>query len=127
MLAEGRLRATATQSCVATGEPVPAHVDEPFALRFEPEDAEAVSEEMELGERDLDIIPYAGGAIDLGEAVAQGFALALDPFPRIADADVQLRAAGVLTEEEAEAARIAAGPFAALKGVEGRMRTGVPI
>ena len=114
VLVEGRLRAVATQSCVATGEPVPARVDEPFALRFEPA-GEGRPEDLELGEGDLDIIPYDGSAVDLGEAVAQSFALALDPFPRIADADMHLRAAGVLTEEEAEAARVAASPFAALK------------
>jgi uncharacterized metal-binding protein YceD (DUF177 family) len=114
VLVEGRLHAVATQSCVATGEPVPARIDEPFALRFEPA-GEGRPEELELDEGDLDVIPYEGGAVDLGEAVAQSFALALDPFPRIADADMHLRAAGVLTEEEAEAARVAASPFAALK------------
>lgn len=114
VLVEGRLRATATQSCVATGEPVPARIDEPFALRFEPAGT-GRPEELELDEGDLDVIPYEGSAVDLGEAVAQSFALALDPFPRIADADTHLRAAGVLTEAEAEAARVAANPFAILK------------
>jgi uncharacterized metal-binding protein YceD (DUF177 family) len=117
IFAEGRLRALATQSCVATGEPVPARIDEPFALRFEPE-SEIAAEELELDEGDLDAIGYAGKAIDLGEAVAQGFALALDPFPRVADADAHLRAAGVLSEEDAEAQRRADGPFAALKGLK---------
>ncbi len=118
VLVAGRLRGVATQSCVATGEPVPARIDEPFALRFEPAGAIVDGgrpEDFELDEGDLDIIPYEGSAVDLGEAVAQSFALALDPFPRIADADMHLRAAGVLTEEEAEAARVAASPFAALK------------
>ena len=114
VLVKGRLRGVATQSCVATGEPVPARIDEPFALRFEPA-GEGRPDDLELDEGDLDVIPYEGSAVDLGEAVAQSFALALDPFPRIADADVHLRAAGVLTEEEAEAARVAASPFAALK------------
>ena len=35
--AEGRLLAALDQSCVVTGEPVAAHVDEPFALLFTPE------------------------------------------------------------------------------------------
>src|SRR5690348_3151424 len=35
--AEGRLLASLEQSCVVTGEPVAAHVDEPFALLFMPE------------------------------------------------------------------------------------------
>jgi uncharacterized metal-binding protein YceD (DUF177 family) len=112
--ARGRLTATATQRCIATDEPVPARVDEAFALRFVP-DIAAATEELELAEQDLDTLPYDGGAIDLGEAVAQEFALALDPFPRSPDADAHLRAAGVLREEEAEAQRRSDGPFGILK------------
>jgi uncharacterized metal-binding protein YceD (DUF177 family) len=114
--AEGRLSGRAVQSCVATGDPIKARVDERFSLRFDPE-GELVDEELELDEADLDILPYDGGAIDLGEAVAQGFSLALDPFPRVSDADQRLRAAGVLAEEEAERLRTEASPFAALKGL----------
>jgi len=118
--AEGRFRAEAVQTCVATGDPIPISVEEPFALRFDPEDAADPDEELELDESDLDLLSYAGGAIDLGEAVAQGFTLALDPFPRVADAEARLRAAGVASEEEAEAQRIAASPFAALGGLTGK-------
>lgn len=113
VLAEGRLRAAVVQSCVATGDPLPAELEEPFALRFEPAGAEA-PEEVELEEGDLDTIPYSGGAIDLGEAVAETLSLALDPFPRAPDADARLRAAGVLEEGEA-------GPFAALKGLKDKL------
>jgi uncharacterized metal-binding protein YceD (DUF177 family) len=116
--AKGRIRAKAVQSCVATGDPIPAKVDEPFALRFDPEGGAAAEEELELEESDLDLLAYEGGAIDLGEAVAQGFALALDPFPRVADADQRLRAAGVASEEDAEAQRVEASPFAALKSLK---------
>ncbi len=113
--AEGRVRADAVQSCVATGDPIPARVYEPFSLRFDPEGGAAAEEELELDAGDLDLLPYEGAAIDLGEAVAQGFALALDPFPRVPDADERLRAAGVASEEEAEAQRAEASPFAALR------------
>ena len=34
--AEGRLRAEVTQSCVASGDPVEASIDELFRLRFSP-------------------------------------------------------------------------------------------
>jgi uncharacterized metal-binding protein YceD (DUF177 family) len=115
--ADGRITGAATQACVATGEPVPALVDEAFALRFVPEIASG-GEEFELDEGDLDTLVYAGGAVDLGEAAAQGFALALDPFPRSVGADAALREAGVLTEEEAEEARREASPFAALKALK---------
>jgi uncharacterized metal-binding protein YceD (DUF177 family) len=116
--AEGRLKGRAVQSCVATGDPIPARVEEPFALRFDPE-GEAAEDELELDESDLDLLAYEGGSIDLGEAVAQGFSLALDPFPRVPDAEERLRAAGVKSEEEAEDARIEASPFAALKALKG--------
>ncbi len=106
--ATGRIGAKVVQSCVATGEDVPARIDAPFALRFVPE-AEA-GEEIELGEGELDDIFYAGSAIDIGEAVAQTLALALDPFPRAPDADKRLRAAGVVPEEEA-------GGHSGLKGL----------
>jgi uncharacterized metal-binding protein YceD (DUF177 family) len=116
--AEGRLQGRAVQSCVATGDPIPARVDEPFALRFDPE-GETSEDEVELEESDLDLLSYDGGSIDLGEAVAQGFSLALDPFPRVADAEDRLRAAGVQSEDEAEEARIETSPFAALKALKG--------
>ena len=114
--AEGKLSGRAVQSCVATGDPIKARVDERFSLRFDPE-GQAPDEELELDVSDLDVLPYEGSAIDLGEAVAQGFSLALDPFPRVSDADQRLRAAGVLAEEEAERLRAEASPFAALKGL----------
>jgi uncharacterized metal-binding protein YceD (DUF177 family) len=114
--AEGRLVAALEQSCVVTGEPVPAHVDEPFALLFRPEPEVAADEEIELGEADCDTVFYDGGAIDLGSAIADSLALALDPYPRSAEADAALKDAGVMTEEQAS-------PFAALaalkKGFEG--------
>ncbi len=116
--ARGRIVATATQRCIATDEPVAAAVDEAFALRFVPVAAIA-ADELELDEQDLDTLPYEGGAIDLGEAAAQEFALALDPFPRAPHADAHLRAAGVLSDEEAEALRRAAGPFGVLKDLKG--------
>src|SRR6185369_13636036 len=34
ILARGRLRAEVVQACIASDEPVPAKIDEPFALRF---------------------------------------------------------------------------------------------
>jgi len=113
--AEGRLRADVTQACVASGEPVPAAIDEPFRLQFVPaERFDHTEDEIELSEDDCDIVPYAGGAVDLGEAVAETLALSLPPFPRSPDADAVLKAAGVLSEEDA-------GPFAALKGLRDKL------
>jgi uncharacterized metal-binding protein YceD (DUF177 family) len=112
--ATGKFEAEVTQSCVASGEPVPARIAEDFALRFVRAGEEPSAEEVELQESELDEIDYEGSAIDLGEAVAQTMALALDPFPRAAGADEKLREAGVLGEEEA-------GPFAALKALKDQL------
>ena len=113
ILAEGRVAAAVTQACSITGDPLPATVDEPVALRFVPED-EAGQDEVELGDQDIDAIPYDGGTIDLGEVAAETMALALDPFPRGPNAEAALKAAGVLSEEQA-------GPFGALAGLKDKL------
>jgi uncharacterized metal-binding protein YceD (DUF177 family) len=106
--ARGRVRAALTQSCVATGEPVPGHIDEPFEIRFVPEPTVAGhGEEIELGEEDCDIVFHDGAMIDIGAAVADTLALSIDPYQRCAVAEAALKEAGVLSEYEA-------GPFAAL-------------
>ena len=111
--ATGRLAASLTQSCVVTGEPVAAHVDEPFDLMFMPAPQDGRhDEEIELGEADCDIVFHDGGAIDLGNAIADTLALSLDPYPRSAEAEAALREAGVMTEEQAS-------PFAALAKLKG--------
>ena len=104
----GRILAALEQSCSVTGDPVAAYVDEPFEILFIPEPQSGLSdEEIELGEADCDVVFYDGAVIDLGTAIADTLALNLDPYPRSAGAEVALREAGVLTEEQA-------GPFALL-------------
>ena len=114
--AEGRLVASLVQSCVVTGAPVAAHIDEPFALIFKPELQASPDDEIELGAEDCDTVFYEGGAIDLGSAIADTLALSLDPYPRSAEAAAALKEAGVISEAEAS-------PFAVLaqlkKGFEG--------
>jgi uncharacterized metal-binding protein YceD (DUF177 family) len=112
--ARGHLAAEVTQACVASGDPVPARIEEDFELRFVEEPAGGANEEVELSEEECDTVFYTGGALDLGEAAAETLALALDPFPRSARAAEVLRAAGVLSEEEA-------GPFGALAGLKARL------
>lgn len=112
--ATGRLEGEVIQACVASGEPVPARIAEDFALRFVPAGSESDADEIELAESDLDQLDYEGSSIDLGEAVAQTMALALDPFPRAPGAEEKLRAAGVLGGEDA-------GPFAALKALKDKL------
>jgi uncharacterized metal-binding protein YceD (DUF177 family) len=111
--AAGRLRAKVVQSCVATATPLPTEISEAFSLRFVPV-LGAEEEEVELSAEDCDVVEYDGGAVDLGEAVAETMALSLDPFPRSPDADEILKAAGVLGEGEV-------GPFAVLKALKDKM------
>ena len=110
--AEGRIVARLEQCCVVTGEPVGAHIDEPFTLVFVPDpDSIRPDEEIELGKEDCDTVFYDGAAIDLGSAIADTLALSVDPYPRSATADSALKEAGVLSEEQA-------GPFAALAALQ---------
>lgn len=109
----GRIKAQLSQACIASGEPVGAAIDEAFAIKFVPAPVvEGPEPEIELGEGDLDTVIHDGQVIDLGEAVADSLALALDPYPRGPKADEALKAAGVLSEAEA-------GPFAALAKLKG--------
>ncbi len=110
---DGRVTATLTQACSVTGDPLPATIDEPVALMFVAANAGG-DDEIELGDGDLDVIAYEGGAIDLGEVAAETMALALDPFPRGPGAAAALKAAGVISEEEA-------GPFGALAGLKDKL------
>jgi uncharacterized metal-binding protein YceD (DUF177 family) len=113
--AAGSLRARVIQSCIATGDPVHAKVEETFRIEFRPPPGGRADDEIELGEAELDVVFYEGGAIDLGEAVAETLALSLNPYPRSPAADAALREAGVKSEEEE---RAEANPFAVLKGLK---------
>jgi uncharacterized metal-binding protein YceD (DUF177 family) len=116
--AAGLVRAAVTQSCVATGEPVPATIEAPFRVDFRPAPEGGADEEIELGEGELDTIFYDGGAIDLGEAVAETLSLSLDPYPRAEGAEAALRAAGVKSEAQETAE---SSPFAALQGLRDKL------
>ena len=112
--ARGRIKASIVQACIATGDPLPAFIDEPFELNFQPEPNHAPDEEVELSGDELDVIFHDGSQIELGAAVADTLALSIDPYPRGPDADSALRQAGVISEEQA-------GPFAALAALKGKM------
>jgi uncharacterized metal-binding protein YceD (DUF177 family) len=112
--ASGRIKAQLEQSCIATGDPVPASIDEAFELLFMPEPPTDPDAEIELSEEDCDVMFHDGQTIDLGTALADTLALALDPYPRSPQADEALRQAGVLNEEQA-------GAFAALAALKGKM------
>lgn len=116
--ADGAIDAAVTQSCVVTGDPMPARVTAPFAVRYVPGAfAGASEEEFELSAEDCDTLPLDGNRIDLGELAAETLALALDPFPRSEGADAALAESGLAGEA-------GTGPFAALKGLKDRLDDG---
>jgi len=108
--ATGALEADIVQSCAVSGDELPVSIREPLALRFVPETA-PTDEEIELEEADLDEIPYSGTVFDLGEAVAQSLALAIDPYATGPDADRVRREKGLSDQA-------ASGPFAALAALK---------
>jgi len=102
------MQAKVTQVCVVTLEEFEARIDEQTDLRFVPAQILPESEGVELDAETLegpDEIPYAGDMIDLGEALAEQLALALDPYPRKPGAKLP----GAFTGE-------GENPFAVLKG-----------
>ena len=72
---------------------------------FDPE------EEIELDSSEPDEIYYEGQAFDLGEAVAQSFGLAIDPYAEGPDAGTTREKAGLLDAAPS-------GPFAALAALK---------
>ncbi len=108
---KGSVDAEGAQPCGLSAEPVAFRLSETVALLFT--QATPEGDEVELDEADLDAELLTGDSIDFGEVAAQSMALALNPYPRAAGAV----APGIVIDEEA--ARIAASPFAVLKGGKG--------
>jgi hypothetical protein len=79
----GRLEAAVVQHCVVTLEPVAQRVAEDIAFRVLPAGREPAD-----GPDDLDEIETENDVVDLGEAVAEQLALALDPYPRAPGAEL---------------------------------------
>jgi uncharacterized metal-binding protein YceD (DUF177 family) len=82
---EARIEASLVQRCVVTLAEVPGRIDERFVLFYAPETEprhELVLSPDEESENEGEAEPLVAGMIDVGEAVAQQLALALDPYPR---------------------------------------------
>jgi len=93
------------QRCIVTLDPIAGVLDERFELLYGPPEAEETA--SSLAGEDVAFEPLVGDEIDIGEAVAQEFSLALPPFPR--NPEIRLE-----TETEAESG-VASNPFAALR------------
>ena len=119
----GRVTGRAIGTCVVSAEDVAQQVDETFELTLTPHGRNAGrDEEVELGETDLDTLQIENGRIDIGEAAAASFALALEPYPRADAVTIAEARRHLLSEEEAAALtgeeERKSSPFAALKGRE---------
>ena len=109
--AAGRINADIVQSCAVSAEDLAVRIHEPVALHFVPANsAPATDGEVELDAEQLDQIEMDGHLFDLGEALAQGLALAIDPYAEGPGAEEARREAGLLEPGDE-------GPFAGLKAL----------
>jgi len=113
----GKFTAQVVQACVVTLEPVPEQVAESFDLTYGPEpdpEGEEIVLELDAGDPPEPII---GNSIDIGEAVAEHLALALEPFPRAPGAEFAEYHDEDGPEEQPETAQ-KPNPFAALAALK---------
>lgn len=108
--ARGTLRAAVVQECVVTLDPVPQSVEAPIDWRILPP-GEEPSDELDDGPDEIESEP--DGSVDLGEALVQDLALALDPYPRAPGAELPSGASDGK-----------ASPFAALRALGGVPKPG---
>ena len=86
ILLRASFEAAFVQSCVLTLEPVDGAMAVNFTLRYGPPEAEAPGG----AEDETAFEPLVGDVIDIGEAVAQEFSLALPSFPRSRGAALEI-------------------------------------
>jgi uncharacterized metal-binding protein YceD (DUF177 family) len=109
---KGRLSAELVQACVVTLDPVPARIDERFEVDFL-EGAPMAVADLELDAEGAEAPePAPDGWVDLGELAAEQLGLAIDPYPRKADATLP---AEWVSEPAEEPAVENPKPFAALE------------
>lgn len=121
LLVEGRIEAEVTQACVVSLEPVTSRLAERVEWRYSLEpSAIDVCTEGTPGVPDVQVDveaidppePVGPEGIDLGEAVAQQFSVALEPYPRADGASLaHLDWGGAGVPEEPD------GPFAVLESL----------
>lgn len=109
----GELEAELVQLCVVTLEPVPASIRESFATAFMelPEGVEEAAESVISLDQTEPPEPIRDGSLDLGEAVVQQLAVAIDPYPRAPGAVADWPG----KESEGQAESAGRRPFAGLK------------
>lgn len=117
---DARLTATVEQRCVVTLDPVVTEIDAEVARRFSPDAArDGVISLAPAGEDDEDLPDLLGDEIDLAAILVEELALAIDPYPRAAGAELgeaqQAPPGSAPLDPEAEK------PFAKLAALRERM------
>lgn len=115
----GRLEARPVYVCVVTVEPFTGSVEDDIALRFAPAVDEETTDRSTGPEDEDPPEPLVGDTLELGEAVAQQLALALDPHPRAPAAALDQEAAAAAARLAGEEAA-PASPFAVLERLRRR-------
>jgi uncharacterized metal-binding protein YceD (DUF177 family) len=111
----GRLSAEAVQTCVVTLGPVANRIEADVVINFWLGEAAATEVAFDPeAEEDAEVV--IGGVIDLGEALAQQLAVALDPYPRAPEAGVDRSAWS--DEEEQPGGAATESPFSVLRGLK---------
>jgi len=118
----GVLKARAIQACVVTLAPVPSLVEATFERLYGPGAAEEDAGALAVMEPEDPPEPIPGGAIDVGEAVAEQLALELDPFPRAAGAAFDGFSSGPRADGDKD--RDSGGPFAVLAKLKEKPENG---
>lgn len=104
----GTIEARVVQRCVVTLKPVESALEVPVDIVLRP--ADTLTDEIDHEE---DVEPYWDDSIDIGEIAVEELALALDPYPRSAEAGPRGEAAHVEGEPSP-------GPFDALASLRGK-------
>ncbi len=112
---EGRLGATAVQTCVVSLEPVTTRIDQPVRRTWLPLTDPLPAETMLLPGGDEDEVEPLGPSIDLGLVAIEALALALPDYPRKPGAAIPPEL-GTGAEDEDRPK-----PFAALAALKDRL------
>lgn len=112
---EGRLGATAIQTCVVSLDPVTTRIDQPVRRTWLPQTEPPPAEIVLTPGDDADEVEPLGPTIDLGLVATEALALALPDYPRKPGAAIP---PGLQTEAEDDDSP---KPFAALAALKDRL------
>lgn len=120
----GHFEGVLEQICVVSLNPVETSISDEFTSHFVPETSRLARQEEQIdGELIIDVdgpdIPdtFSGNVIDVGAVVAEFAAMAIDPYPRSEDAEVDPK----YQENDVDLSNDKISPFAGLAALKGKM------